>query len=86
MNKLKSCPFCGSIFSEPQTVNYYIESEWHCAVICSECCIEMLSDEWADEQSAEAEVIAKWNTRHEPPTPNGAIVPAGNERLKKGEW
>lgn len=66
MDKLKPCPFCGSILSEPQTVNYYIEPEYYCAVVCSECRLEMLSDEWADEQSAEAEVIAKWNTRYEP--------------------
>lgn len=26
--------------------------------------------------------VAAWNTRHEPPTPGGAIVPAGNERLR----
>ena len=60
MNKLRECPFCGS---EPQTVNYYIEPEYYCAVVCSECRLEMLSDEWSDAQSAEAEVIAKWNKR-----------------------
>lgn len=61
--KLKPCPFCGSIFSEPQTVSYYIEPEWYCAVVCSEYRTEMLSDKWSDEQSAEEEVIANWNTR-----------------------
>lgn len=80
MDKLRECPFCGG---KPQTVNYYIESEWYCAIVCSECCLEMLSDEWADEQSAEAEVIAKWNTRYEPPTPGGILVPFGNARFNK---
>jgi hypothetical protein len=29
-------------------------------------------------------LIEKWNTRHEPPTPDGIIVPAGNARFKNG--
>ena len=28
------------------------------------------------------QAVAAWNTRREPPTPGGAIVPAGNERLR----
>lgn len=83
MGKLRECPFCGCEASV-DTVNYYIDGEYYCAVVCTECRLEMLTDEWSDEQSAEEEAIAKWNTRHEPPTPNGTIVPAGNERLKNG--
>ena len=60
MSKLKLCPFCGN---KPQTVKHFIDDGHYCAVVCSECILEMLSDEWSDPQSAEAEVTAKWNKR-----------------------
>lgn len=61
MSKLKLCPFCGN--NKLQTTIHFTEDGYYCAVICSECSLEMLSDGWSDPQSAEAEVMAKWNKR-----------------------
>jgi hypothetical protein len=39
---------------------------------------------WVFPDETEQDAINKWNFRVEPPTPGGAIVPAGNERMHDG--
>ena len=75
MIKLKPCPFCGGeaiILTEDY---FYFSSTYK--VVCLKC----HSQSYYRHETREAAAKA-WNTRYEPPTPGGAIVPAGNERLR----
>ena len=71
MSELKPCPFCGG------EVEFYVYRDRVFQetnlIMCQQC--RMLCE-------CETDLIKKWNTRYEPPTPGGAIVPAGNERLR----
>lgn len=70
---LKPCPFCGGIAKTIKNHGVY-----QYFVVCQHCEASVGN---ASGTRKEAEEV--WNTRHEPPTPGGAVVPAGNERLKK---
>lgn len=74
MTKLKPCPFCGS---EDIDCQNYCRGGNVWFVQCREC-----GATFPDFDSKE-EAVGVWNKRHEPPTPGGAIVPAGNNRLRK---
>lgn len=74
MTKLKSCPFCGG--EEIDCHNYCRGGDvWF--VQCANCYATF------PHFDSKEEAIEAWNTRKEPRTPNGAYVPAGNERLRK---
>ena len=78
MSELKPCPFCQS---EPTYCHIKrLDEPKYLAfkVVCSNCGAEH-KYEWDTKEQAKE----YWNKRIEPHTPNGAIVPAGNERLKK---
>lgn len=76
MDKLRECPFCGGEEINCDFVILDVFAEWY---IECEKCGAMLKD-----FSYKMDAVQAWNTRHKPPTPNGAIVPAGNERLNNG--
>jgi Lar family restriction alleviation protein len=78
--KIKTCPLCGGAVS---CNSFRVRHSYIAYLECIECGLGLQSDKWDTPQEAEAEVIERWNTRYEPPTPGGAIVPAGNERLEK---
>lgn len=72
--KLKPCPFCGSKsveiekpFRRSKVIPWVVK--------CSICRANVFD-------RTKKAVVKTWNTRHEPPTPGGAIVPAGNARLR----
>ena len=84
---LKPCPFCGgeaTLSLEVVKGGQYGDDILTYYVRCQKC--------WARGSSVSAfkkigmeertKAIKKWNTRYEYPTPNGAIVPFGNARLK----
>ena len=75
MIKLKPCPFCGG---EP-AVRYesFRPFYYNWVVRCTNC-----GARTENHFEAVNKAVKAWNTRHEPPTPGGAIVPAGNERLR----
>jgi Lar family restriction alleviation protein len=79
MGKLKPCPFCGGDENgevHRQQVAYTGGLvKWE--IMCEGCGVTT----WEFDTLEEA--IEAWNTRYEPPTPGGAVVPAGNERLEK---
>jgi hypothetical protein len=79
MDKLRECPFCGgeAVIEEDLmegTVFVGCRKDYNCV-----CSLWRMEDGYLNKYEA----IKAWNTRHEPPTPGGAVVPAGNERLKK---
>lgn len=74
VKELKPCPFCGAKEINCDFVVLDVFAEWY--VECEKCGA-MLKD-----FSYKSDAVQAWNTRHEPPTPGGAIVPAGNERLR----
>lgn len=89
MSKLKPCPFCGGGFDialyydteEQITIDQY--AIYHDPDLFPNCPIaqyEKLGDFLFDTVE---EAIKVCNMRYEPPTPGGAIVPAGNNRLRK---
>lgn len=86
MTKLKPCPFCGGEAEVIVRMRNEIQkgdfgSDEVAQVKCTDC---KCSTNWFLHMPlAEMRAITTWNTRHEPPTPGGAIVPAGNYRLKK---
>lgn len=72
--KLKPCPFCGCkniVIEKPYQRSRVIPWTVKCAL-----CYANVFDR------TKKAAVATWNKRHEPPTPGGAIVPAGNERLR----
>ena len=77
MTKLKPCPFCGGEAYICRTD--FLNSESFYGVRCCDC--ESSSSQQYD---TELEAIKAWNTRYEPPTPGGPLVPAGNGRLRNG--
>ena len=86
MSKLKFCPFCGGeaeVIVKKRSeveVGYFGNDEVAC-VSCIRC--RCRTNWFLHMPLAEVRVISVWNTRHEPPTHGGAIVPAGNKRMKK---
>lgn len=76
MDGLKPCPFCGSEATIKVTPKYTYKIG----------CKNVFCFGWVYNNSGEyvpmEEAIQVWNTRHEPKTPGGAYVPAGNARLK----
>lgn len=80
MIKLKRCPFCGG----EAGFECWIGRKGFEASVSCDCGALVTEGIYYDSQEeAEERTIKKWNKRHEPPTPHGAIVPAGNYRLKK---
>ena len=77
MDKLRECPFCGG---EAMIIETGTGIDMAGYVQCKKClaCSFFFLGEGYQEQA-----VKSWNTRHEPPTPGGIIVPAGNERFKK---
>lgn len=73
MSRLKCCPFCGG---KARVLKCHRQDKYF--VVC-EVCEASVGNASATREDA----IKVWNTRYEPPTPHGAIVPFGNERLKK---
>lgn len=75
----KRCPFCGSEEASVEAVRVSNGKKWW-YVQCKKC--------FASSSAAESveKAVQKWNTRHDPPTPGGAVVPAGNDRLHKQEF
>lgn len=78
MERLKPCPFCGS---EAKIVESGMGVESCGYAQCTKCC--SCSPFFLGEGCYQ-KAIQAWNTRYEPPTPGGAIVPAGNERMHDG--
>lgn len=74
---LKLCPFCGNIatYCHVKMIGnaYYLKFKVQCIK-----CRATTSTYDTPEECAKS-----WNQRFEPPTPYGAIVPAGNDRLKR---
>lgn len=70
--KLKFCPFCGG---EAKLWQGEASGAWFTE--CRNCGAGIMNYICRKEEAVKA-----WNTRHEPATPGGAIVPAGNERLR----
>ena len=79
MNEVKGCPLCNEAALVMVSADY---SGFFCEIICTDCDLTLVSDTWDTPEEAKAEAVGKWNNRIEPPTPGGAIVPAGNERLR----
>ena len=75
--KLKPCPFCGGEAGTFHNNNLCQKLLW--GVECLECGAMV----WVFPEQTEEDAIKMWNGRIDPPTPGGAIVPAGNERLVK---
>ena len=76
--KLKPCPFCGG---EPCVLCNNIDINYKSMPVCTYKVVCQCKTIMGDFVFRE-EAIKAWNTRYEPPTPGGAIVPAGNERLR----
>ena len=71
-SKLRECPFCGGeakMWQGAASECWYVE--------CRNCRAGIMNCFYDKEEAVKA-----WNTRYEPPTPGGAIVPAGNKRLR----
>lgn len=85
MEKLRECPFCGGeaeICKEvpPRPNSYDYEGAYTLFFVgCTKC--RASGGLWIGENKI-PEAIKAWNTRYEPPSPHGIIVPAGNKRLK----
>ena len=77
MDKLRECPFCGGEAEIVHVKMLYVPKFHEFRVACTKCFAHIEKTEKTKEKAVE-----KWNTRHEPPTPSGVIVPAGNERLQ----
>ncbi len=69
--KLKPCPFCGG----EAILRQLGRTKLTCVVECQRC---KATTGFTENPNF---AVKAWNTRHEPPTPGGAIVPAGNDRL-----
>jgi Lar family restriction alleviation protein len=76
--KLKPCPFC---YGEAGTFH---NDCLHNILLWGVECLECGALVWVFPDETEQDAINKWNFRVEPPTPGGAIVPAGNERMHDG--
>lgn len=74
---IKPCPFCGSKQIGVMARNDHPNLPLMYGVTCYDCQAGSCQFFRTKEEAIEA-----WNTRHEPPTPGGAIVPVGNERLR----
>ena len=79
MGKLKPCPLCGG---EAVVETCELTDGWMGGVECTKCGCCVVTDGLPTSEEAKAKIIEHWNTRYEPPSPHGIIVPAGNERLK----
>lgn len=80
MTKLKPCPFCGG----EAEFEWWLGRKGFEASVSCECGALVTEGIYYDSQAeAEERTVKAWNQRHEPPTPGGAIVPAGNKRMKK---
>ena len=69
MSKLLPCPFCGG---EAEICDLRFGLYTH--IGCKSCSCKIFV-------KGERKAIKAWNSRYEPPTPHGAVVPAGNEML-----
>lgn len=77
MDELKPCPFCGGEAELIETGAFYNKAGYVQCRRCGACSRFALGENYIDI------CLELWNFRHEPQTPGGAIVPAGNERLEK---
>lgn len=72
MVKLKYCPFCGGEVGIRHYINFVKCT--NTVIVCKQCGIHCECYE---------HLFEKWNTRYEPPTPGGILVPFGNARFNK---
>ena len=87
MDKLRECPFCGGeaeICKEvpPERLNHYdcVDDYTMFFIGCKKC--KARGWLWVGGNKI-PEAIKEWNTRHEPLTPGGILVPFGNARFNK---
>ena len=77
MVKLKYCPFCGGEAEMRHILRPCVPKCQEFRIACLECSA-LGSIEITKEKAIQA-----WNTRYEPPTPRGILVPFGNARFNK---
>jgi hypothetical protein len=87
MNELRECPFCGGEAEVVVCMRNEIErgnfgSDEVACVKCVQCGCR--TKWYLHMPLAKARAMIMWQKRYEPPTPGGAIVPAGNERMHDG--
>lgn len=73
MVKLKPCPFCGG---KGKVIKWHRQDKFF--VVCQVCGASV-----GNASDCRKVAIQVWNTRYEPPTPGGIIVPFGNARFNK---
>ena len=80
MVKLKYCPFC---CGEAEFEWWLGRKGFEASVFCECGALVTLGIYYDSQAEAEERTVKAWNTRHEPPTPGGILVPFGNARFNK---